>query len=63
MRDREPRYGDNIYAIGGALGRCLKEAGWSVEKIAAIHHEANQAKSYADAIAVYRRYITIHDAE
>ena len=63
MRADDPCYGDNIYAIGAALGRCLEKAAWTTQKIAAIHHEANTAKSYADAIAIYRRYITIHEAD
>jgi len=60
MDDREPRYGDNIYAIGGTCGRCLITAGWDRKTVDDIHREARDAGSYDGAIAVYRRYITIH---
>jgi hypothetical protein len=61
MDDHEPRYGDNIYEIGDACGRCLAQAGWARVTIDGIHQKARDAGSYDGAIAVYRRYITIRD--
>lgn len=55
----KPTYGDNVFELIGAVGWCLKEAGWPRAKITGIQSEIAATKSYDDAVALCARYITI----
>ena len=57
----EPRYGDNIFELGGAVLRCLRQAGWSPLARDAVAERLNEAKTYDEAIAICRQYITIRN--
>lgn len=56
-----PRYGDNVFAIMGAVSATLRAAKWSDEKRNAALKEVTSSKSYDAAIEVCRKYITIED--
>lgn len=56
------RHGDNIYEIGAVCGKTLRMAGWEEEAIVKVHAMARKG-NYDNAVAVYRRYITIGQGE
>ena len=55
-----PRYGDNIFAIGGVVRATLKAAEWDRDQIDEIMAQIVYAKSYDEAIGICRQYITIN---